>query len=279
MNRPRAAPAPTDRRAPPPAPAPAGTSAASAGTSGDLVITKGKVRGRGQRILLYGDAGAGKSTLASLLPNSLFLDLDRGTEELNTARLDGLMSYGDVRGALANPAIDAFGTLILDSGTALQALVLAHVVANIPHEKGSGVAIKSIEDYGWGKGYRHVFDAFALVLGDLDRHAEAGRHVCIVCHAEATQAPNPQGSDWLRWEPQLQAIKNSNIRNFVLQWASHVLFLGKDVAVNPDGKAMGGTTRTLHVTEQATMLAKSRRLRDSLLVTEGDETVWEEIIK
>ena len=263
---------PPAKRPPPPGPAPASGSGAPLG---DMVITRGVVTGAGQRIVLYGDAGAGKTTLASVLTKKpVFIDVERSTRELNTARVE-CESYNEVRARLANPALDEFAAINLDSGSVLQTFAHQHVLATIPSEGGK--TCNSIEDYGWGKGYRHIYDQFALVLADLDRRAEMGQHVCLICHAEATQAPNPQGPDWLRWEPQLQSIKNSNIRSLVLQWAGHVLFLGKDVAVDK-GKGIGGTTRTLHVTDQATMLAKSRRLRDPIPVTEGDPATWTQLL-
>ena len=242
---------------------------------GDMVITRGVVTGAGQRIVLYGDAGAGKTTLASVLPKPVFIDVERSTRELDTARVE-CRSYSEVRARLANPALDEFASINLDSGSILQTFAHQHVLETVPTEGGR--MCSSIEDYGWGKGYRHIYDHFALVLADLDRRAEMGQHVCLICHAEATSAPNPQGPDWLRWEPQLQSIKNSNIRSLVLQWAGHVLFLGKDVAVDQAGKGIGGTTRTLHVTDQATMLAKSRRLRDPIQVIEGDPATWTQLL-
>ena len=256
----------------PPAPPPASGSGAPLG---DMVISRGVVEGGGQRIVLYGDAGAGKTTLASVLPRPVFIDVERSTRELNTARVE-CHSYEEVRARLANPALDEFGSVNLDSGSVLQALAHRHVLETVPSEGGK--TCRSIEDYGWGKGYRHIYDHFALVLADLDRRAEMGQHVCLICHAEATSAPNPQGPDWLRWEPQLQSIKNSNIRSLVLQWAGHVLFLGKDVAVDSAGKGIGGTTRTLHVTDQATMLAKSRVLRNAIPVSEGDPATWTQLL-
>ena len=259
--RPKLAPTPAPRVRPgPPRPG------AKART---FAITRGKVAGRGQRILLYGDSGAGKSTLASLLPRALFVDLEQGSLELDAPRVL-LDSYADARALLGGSQADEFGALVIDTFTALQRLATDHVLATMGG--------KSIEDFGYGKGYRFIFESMALVLADLDRHAEQGRHVCVVCHAEATQAPNPKGADWLRWEPQLQARRDCNVRTTVLQWADHVLFLGKDVIVEKDGRGRGGKTRTLHVTEDATQLAKSRRLRDSLAVIEGDAKVWRGII-
>ena len=260
--------------APPPAAGPSGGAAPLVGSTGPLSITRGKVTGKGQRILLYGDGGAGKTSLAALIAGLIFLDLERGTRDLDTVRMQP-STFAEVRGALANRELETFSALVLDSGSTLQTFTNTHVLETIPHEKGG--LCSSIEDYGWNKGYRHIYEQFALVLADLDRHAEAGRHVCLICHAEATKAPNPKGQEWERWEPHLQNRSGANIRSHVVQWADHVLFLGKDVNVEK-GKGVGGTTRTLYFTDDATMLAKSRRLRGSRPITEGDDSVWREIL-
>ena len=244
-------------------------------TGGNIpTITRGKIN-RPQRIVLYGTAGIGKSSLAALLPNPVFLDLEDGTAELDVSRISAA-SYLDTRAALHTSALDSFGTVNLDTMTALQDLSAKHVLNTIRDEKGSSCT--SIGDYGWGMGYRHIYDAMALVLADLDQQIAAGRHVCIIVHCEAVQAPNPQGKDWLRWEPQLQAQRSANIRNHLVQWADHVLFMGYSVEVEKDGKAKNQKVRLLYPSEDPTLLAKSRRLRDSRVIVEGDTSIWKGII-
>ena len=264
-------PPPAPRGAPPPPPGSA--PAAAKAPTGPLNFRRGKAVGRAQRIVLYGTGGIGKSTLASLLPNPVFLDLESGTEELDTVVLIP-SSYAEVRAMLASPALDEFETIIVDSITRLESYAEAHVLATRRHK---GSPVDSLEGYGYGRGFRHLFEAFALLLADLDRHAEAGRHVCLIAHEEATRAPNPAGEDWLRFEPRLQNKANGNIRRHVIEWAGHVLHLEYDVVVD-DGKARGGGTVSLYATETPTKIAKSRRLSQVIPVAEGDAAVWDTII-
>ncbi len=47
-----------------------------------LHINKGK-RDRARRVLIYGENGVGKSTLASCFPNPLFLNIEDGVGDLD----------------------------------------------------------------------------------------------------------------------------------------------------------------------------------------------------
>ena len=254
-------------KAPPPSVGP------GSGILPDLV--SGRIN-RPQRIVLYGVPKIGKTTLASLLPGNVFLDLEDGSANLDLPRFP-CHNYDHVRRRLSSDVFSPFKCVTIDSGTALIPFTEQHVLATRKTEKG--VRCDSIEDYGWGKGYKHVHDEFKLVLTDLDQHIRAGRHVCIILHADATNSPNPDGPDWLRWEPALQKHSIGNIRNLVTQWADHLLFMGYDINVSKDGKANeSGQVRTLYPSETPTLLAGSRRLRDPIPITEGDASIWEGIL-
>lgn len=265
---------------PPPPPPPSGApppsnSAAPGAATGALPFTSGRITGRGQRTVLYGEHGAGKSTLLAQLPRAVTFDLEAGTHMLPIHKRLKPSTFAELRAMLANPELDAFEAISIDTGGTAETMATAHVLT---HKKlDGGGAADNLESFGWGKGYRYLYDQYALLLADLDRHAEAGRHVCVVCHAEVFRVPNPEGEDWIRWEPSLQNRSGANIRSLAARWADHLLYLGKDVLAK-DGKGRGGTTRTLYATETATYLAKSRRLRDSLVVEEGDAAVWSAIL-
>lgn len=276
--------APTKGAPPPPkrngAPPPAVTSAPSApSTSGrTFAVVGGRVSGP-QRIVVYGPGGIGKSSLAALAPNPVFIDVEHGTRELDVPRVEGIDTFADVRAAMQSPALDPFGTVVLDSATKAEELAVAHTIAHVPHEK-PGTKITSIESYGFGRGYQHVYDTFLLLLQDLDRQVRAGRNVVLIAHDCTTDVPNPAGENFLRYEPHLQAPKSgkASIRNRVVQWADHVLFLGYDVAVGEDGKGKGAGTRTIWPIERPDHIAKSRVLGEPFSYDGADDgRVWEAI--
>ena len=231
----------------------------------------------GHRIVLYGPGGVGKTTLADLAPGPVAgFDLDDSHAVLqpkNTRRIGGVESWDNLRAVLNGDGWDEVRTIVIDSATRAEEFALAWTIANVPHEKGNRIV--RIEDYGFGKGYQHVYETFLTLLGDLDRHVRAGRNVILICHDCCTTVPNPQGEDWQRYEPRLQSPSSgkASIRLRVREWADHVFFLGYDVDVK-DGKGRGCGTRTLWPVEMPHCMAKSRRLSDPIPVYPNDAAVW-----
>jgi hypothetical protein len=244
----------------------------------DFTISTGRRQGA-QRIVEYGPGGVGKSTLASLMPGrTLFLDIERSTLDLEVERIDSITSFSALRSVLQSSLLDPYSSIVIDSATKAEELAIAHTLATVPHEKGGRVA--SIEGYGFGKGYQHVYDTFLLLLADLDRIVEKGKNVVLVCHECISDVPNPAGEDFLRYEPRLQCPKSgkASIRNRVVEWADHVLFLGYDV-FSEDGKGKGSGTRTIWPQERPDHIAKSRKLTEPMPWNEKtDASVWTAII-
>ena len=244
----------------------------------------------GHRATLYGPGGIGKTTLASQAPGPVaFFDLDDSLPRLRTVLgssignlrpVTGIDTWADLRSTLQADGWDEIATIVIDSLTKAEEMAVADTLKNVPHEKGHRV--KSLEDYGFGKGSQHVFDTFLPLLADLDRHCRAGRHVVLICHDCTSTVPNPAGEDWLRYEPRLLAPKSgrASIRLRVREWADHVLFLGYDVDVTEKGKGRGAGTRTLYPSELPHCMAKSRTCAETMAVGGGfeGEEVWRKVM-
>jgi len=241
-----------------------------------FAITSGRIDGP-QRIVLYGPGGIGKSSLAALAPGAVILDIEEGTHELDVKRIEGIETFGELRACLQSDVLDGAQTIVLDSATKAEEMAIENTLRTIPHEKGHHV--DNLEGYGFGKGYMHVYDTFLLLLQDLDRQIRSGRNVLLVAHECIDNVPNPTGDDWIRYEPHLQSPRSgkASIRNRVVQWADHVLFVGYDVVTNKDGKGVGGGTRTIYPAEMPAHRAKSRALAPMPLPFESaaDDTVWQ----
>ena len=75
----------------------------------------GIVRVKGaQRILIYGPGGIGKSTLASLAPGAVILDIEEGTREIDASRVEGIETFDELRACLRSDVIDGCGTVVIE---------------------------------------------------------------------------------------------------------------------------------------------------------------------
>lgn len=247
---------------------------------------------KGQRVLLYGTGGVGKTTLACLLEKTAFIDLDESLPILK-GQLESIgaeipltvacHNWTEIRVALQSEGWDKVKNIVIDTATKLEEFAAKYTFQAVKTDGGK--AASSIEDYGYGKGYGFVFDTFQLILGDLDRHVREGRNVILIAHECTTNVPNPAGQDWLRYEPRLQSPNSgkASIRHRLKEWCDHVLFLTYDVNVEADkkggkAKAQGCGTRTLYTAELPFCMAKSRTTSDQFSIEHG-VSPWAGIIK
>ena len=246
-------------------------------------------KSKGQRVVLYGTGGVGKSTLACLAPGPVaFLDAEESLPILKTQlESSGITlptivtvdKWSAVMDALKSEGWDDIKTIAIDTETKLEEWAVAHTLKTVKNDADRFV--QSVEGYGYGKGFQFVFDTFLPLLGELDRHVRAGRNVILIAHECTSNVPNPRGEDWLRYEPRLQnpSSGKASIRARTKEWADHVLFLCYDVEVEKKtGVAAGTGTRTLYTAELPFCMAKSRTTTDSFSIEHG-VSPWEEIIK
>jgi hypothetical protein len=245
--------------------------------AGDFSETSGPMTGIGQKTVIYGTGGIGKSELAMNIQQlgitPKFLDLDGGTKHLDVQRI-GISNWSMLRAALQRKSLfDGFGAVVIDDFTKAEEYAAAHVVATVKNSKGAFV--KSIEDYGWGDGFGYLYHEFLLMLGDLDSLARDGKQIICIAHDTTANVPNPAGENFIRYEPRLQSPKSGkdSIRSRVKEWCDHLLFIGYDLFVE-DGRATGGGSRTIYTTEHPTCLAKSRQLSQTVGYEQGSSELW-----
>lgn len=238
------------------------------------LFTLGKSPARGKRVGIFGTGGIGKTKLTTLAPGrKAFFDLDESLAELDidVPVMSGVSTWQNLRDAVH--AITDIDVLVIDSMTRAEELAVAHTLATVPTEKGT--LAKSIEGYGYGKGYQHVFDTFLPLFADLDVHVRAGRNVILIMHDCMSSVPNPQGDDYIRYEPRLQNPNSgkASIRLRLKEWLDHLVFIGYDVDVR-DNKAKGSGTRTIYPVEMPHCMAKSRCLSDPFEYVDGSDELW-----
>ncbi len=263
-----------------PGPKPNGQTAAE--PTKNYTVSRG-LRKSGQKVVVYGSGGIGKSKLVSLLEAIgqpvLIADIEDGTNFLDVSRVEPTpRTFAEVRACLHNPELLApYAAIGIDSLTRLEELASAHVLATVPHEKGH--MVHRIEDYGFGKGLTHIYETMLMVLGDLDAIARSGKLVVCVCHDCTEEVPNPAGENYLQYQPRLQSPKKAGkVRERVREWSDHLVYIGWDLMVTEGGKAIGSGTRTIYPVQYASHWAKSRTLSDPIPYLDNDPEFWRQIL-
>ena len=218
----------------------------------------------GKRIIIYGDTGIGKSSLAQLAPKPVFLGLDEGGGELRhpvtgekPKRIPRLETFADIRIALQQiDLFDLYETVIIDTTTILQDWAEEHVVATIKTEKGA--TVKNLVAYGYNKGYKHLYNVMKGPLQDCDELIRRGKNVILVAQEGLHNVPHPGGEDFLRAGLRLHVDKTWNIEALYCEWASYILRVNYHNTFVKDKRVSGSTDRAIFVQPELYFRAKTR---------------------
>ncbi len=274
------------------------TPAASAPKAEQTVDNWDNCKPRGHFIGLYGVGGAGKTTLAAMLPGkTLFIDLEGSLKSIKS-NLDALgitkgitpkfihfdpdapaTAWNDLLSFLDSDVAKGYDNVVIDSFTRAQEFAARNCMASIP---GDSATIKrSLEQWSYGKGAQIVYDKFAPIYPLIDKLLESGENVCAICHDNPMRTANPDGGDYVQHQPHLVQGEKGKApgRDKYQQTVDHLLFLSADITVEK-GKAKGGMTRTLYTGGIASMMAKSRTAQGCAFEVPVDGIFdWTQIIK
>ena len=220
-----------------------------------ITISRGK-KSRPQKIAFYGPEGVGKTTLASQLPSPLFLDCEGGTDHLDVARVEirTIQEFREACVFLMREPHD-FKSVIVDTADWLAERDVDEMLKE--DEKNS------IEDYGFGKGYKKAEERFHDLLTLLDRVRKAGLHVVLLAHSKVIKFDEPDKSgSYDRYELKLE----KKVAPLLKEWVDALLFINFETRIverekgGADGKkrAIGGKKRLLHCERAAAYDAKNR---------------------
>ena len=235
-----------------------------------LPINRGKLS-RPQKVIVYAPEGIGKSTLASQLPSPIFFDFEGGTDHLDVARLkpDTLADFERWARELIKDR-QGFQTVVIDTVDWLEELVVSAVVAGAENAE-----IKSIEDFGWGKGWHQVGVKMNAVLSIFDRLVDAGLHVVCLAHCAVRKFDDPKlASGYDRYELKMYKDRpnSKGTASLLKEWADALLFGTFEDKVKMSGPtgergravAASGRERVLKCTHSAAWDAKNRHgLKDN----------------
>jgi hypothetical protein len=223
---------------------------------------------RGKKIIIYAGSGMGKSSLAAMAPKPIFIPLDDGTADLldpftgeEIQQVEECYTFEDTRAALHQyDLFDNHESIIIDTATKLQDLSHEYMFKTIKHEKGH--TVNSIEAYGYGKGYSHLYDTMKFILQDADELIRRGKNVIIICQLSVRSVANAAGEDYLCNTVRLYpGSKNlPPVSDLFIEWADHVLFINHANKAVTNKKVTGDVTRAVFTADELHYKAKSRVL-------------------
>ena len=221
-----------------------------------MEITRGVIGGP-KKVLVYGPEGIGKSTFAAQFPDPLFIDTEGSTKEMDVARLPVPSSWAmikeEARYVAQHP--DTCQTLVIDTADWAEKMAIQSVLDE--HNKNG------IEDFGYGNGYRYVYEKFGELLNILNDVVRAGVNVVLTAHATLRKFEQPDElGAYDRYTMKLIDSPKTSICAAVKEWADMVLFANYKTIVVTDSKtkktkAQGGA-RVMYTTHHTCWDAKNR---------------------
>lgn len=219
---------------------------------------------RAQRLLIYGPEGIGKTTMASQMPNPVFVDVEDGSGHLYVRRMPVPPSWDvlmDECRSIAESPEDCM-TIVVDSADAAERLCWQKVCQRAKKD--------NIEAWGYGKGYVVAAEEYRKLLEVLDTCIAAGVNVVLIAHSQMRKFERPdEAGAYDRFEVKL----NKHVAAMTKEWADAVLFLDYETFVSVDeqgkGKATGGK-RIIRTSHNVSWDAKNRwGLPDRLELDDG----------
>lgn len=212
-------------------------------------IIKGKIS-RSIKLVLYGPEGIGKTTLASQFPDPIFIDLEHGADLMDIRRVEPPASWVEFHTLMKDfIAEKPCKTVIIDTADAAEVLCSNYVC------KKNGKT--SIEEFGYGKGYTYLGEAFGRFLELCNASIDEGLNIVFTAHAKMRKFEQPDElGAYDRWEMKL----SRQVAPMLKEWCDALLFLNFETYVTEvDGKtkAQGGK-RVIYADHHACWDAKNR---------------------
>lgn len=220
-------------------------------------ITSG-IKDTAQKVVVYGPEGIGKSSFAAQFPYPLFIDTEDSTKMMDVRRFDKpqtwQMLFEEIDYVIRNPQICM--TLVVDTADWAEVLASKSICATYGK--------KSIEEFGYGKGFIYLQEEFGKFLNKLTEVVDHGINVVLTAHSQIVsfEQPDEMGS-YDKWELKL-GLKKTEKRTAALlkEWADMVLFANYETfAVKTEegkkAKAQGGK-RVMYTTHRPCWDAKNR---------------------
>ncbi|MBR3631023.1 MAG: ATP-binding protein [Oscillospiraceae bacterium] len=214
----------------------------------------------GIKVVIYGQEGVGKSTLAAAFPGAVFIDCEGSTTRMNVRRLQKPTSWqmlcDEVEFVRQKYAEKGYQTLIFDTFDWAERLALDDICAT--HK------VNGIEGLNYGKGWEYEKEMIGRFLDATERLTSEGVNVVFLCHAIARKTTAPEVmEEYDHWELKLGSKTTNKIAPLLKEWSDMTLFLAfrtNIIATDDKGKKHKATSteRVMYTTKSAWWDAKNR---------------------
>lgn len=206
--------------------------------------------------LLYGPSGIGKTATACAFPSAVAFDNEDGMYSYDVSKWQP-ESYQDLMTGFDTLAREEheYQTLIIDTLDVVETFIWNEVCDR--HNQ------KSIEEFGYGKGYVHAaevwrgeFMASCKYLRD-----NVGMTIVLVAHAHTKNFSRPDAESFDRWKPRLHDKASEIVIELcdIVGFANYrVTTVKSDQGFKKRTRAVGDGQRILFLEERPQFAAKSR---------------------
>ncbi|MGB0848216.1 MAG: ATP-binding protein [Thiolinea sp.] len=216
------------------------------------------------RILVYGVAGIGKSTLASSADGVVYHAFEDAGPISTTYLAENqntpiITDFSEVMGESGVRALyeqdHDFKIYAADSLSSLERVIWAKVCQN--GQKSS------IEDFGYGKGYNMALDLWQEYLTGLDAiRNQRNMAIVLLAHSEVEKFIDPITESYDQYRPDLHKAASKMVR----KWADAVLFVNYKTFTKQEDtgfgkkivRGVGVGQRAVFTNERPSYLAKNR---------------------
>jgi hypothetical protein len=205
---------------------------------------------------LYGPAGIGKSTFGSTLPKPLFLQTERGLDQITVARLPLLRSLNDYKAQIQSILHEehSYETIVIDTIDGLDVLIQEEVC-----NEGK---CEALEQYGggYGKGVSRMREIWLKILDRLTEMSERW-NILLLAHAQIKTVSDPMlGVPYDLWRMRVTEKCQDVIKQSVdlLLFVNLARTVSKDSPRSRKGRAIISEDREMWTAPATGVEAKNR---------------------
>lgn len=151
------------------------------------------------RIIIYGEAGLGKSTLAASAPKPIFINIENRLDKIKTKAFPLATTYDMVFEQLkyVYNTLEGFETLVIDTLDALEVLINNSVCQE--HK------VKSLSDIDFGKGWDLSTQKCNTIMNALNNiRDKKNMNIIMLAHVHIQTVNNLLGSNYDRYDIKLR---------------------------------------------------------------------------